>query len=360
MQVSVYSQTKLEKEHVGWHRDGRNIRYSSNGVRRADGSSQNLYTLSFTYDFPYTKDTVYFAYSRPYTYTDLTESLNRIERDEKKGEFCLRKTLCRTVAGNRCEYLTITANGKDGLELSKRKGIVLTARAHPGETVGSWMMQGAIDFLTDPNDPQAELLRRNFVFKVIPMLNPDGVVNGNYRCSLAGCDLNRRWLKPDKTLHPTVYHTKSMIKSLDRERGVAFFCDLHGHSRKKNIFVYGCNDPVSPAETRLFPMILGKMCPFFAFGASRFGVQRSKESTARVTLYKELSSPNVFTLEASFLGCDFGEGAGLHLTNLNLMRVGRDICRAMICYFGLSSVSPEPPLSTSASPSQQPTLPKKK
>lgn len=25
------------------------------------------------------------------------------------------------------------------------------------------------------------------------MLNPDGVINGNYRCSLAGCDLNRRW-----------------------------------------------------------------------------------------------------------------------------------------------------------------------
>ena len=28
------------------------------------------------------------------------------------------------------------------------------------------------------------------------MLNPDGVVNGNYRFSAAGHDLNRKWHKP--------------------------------------------------------------------------------------------------------------------------------------------------------------------
>jgi cytosolic carboxypeptidase protein 2/3 len=53
------------------------------------------------------------------------------------------------------------------------------------------MMKGVIDFLTDPNNTEASLLRENFLFKIIPMLNPDGVINGNYRCSLAGCDLNR-------------------------------------------------------------------------------------------------------------------------------------------------------------------------
>ena len=40
------------------------------------------------------------------------------------------------------------------------------------------------------------------------MLNADGVINGNYRCSLAGCDLNRRWKAPSKNLHPEVYYTK--------------------------------------------------------------------------------------------------------------------------------------------------------
>lgn len=54
-----------------------------------------------------------------------------------------------------------------------------------------------MEFLTSLNNPEAEMLRDKFVFKLIPMLNPDGVINGNYRCSLAGCDLNRRWTKPN-------------------------------------------------------------------------------------------------------------------------------------------------------------------
>ena len=60
------------------------------------------------------------------------------------------------------------------------------------------MMRGVIDFLTDVDNQEAKLLREKFIFKIIPMLNPDGVINGNYRCSLAGCDLNRRWKNPLK------------------------------------------------------------------------------------------------------------------------------------------------------------------
>jgi murein tripeptide amidase MpaA len=139
--------------------------------------------------------------------------------------------LCKTLAGVECDVLTITE--KEDFEImNKKKAIIISARVHPGETVGSWMMRGVLFFLTDPDNEEAKLLRKNFIFKIIPMLNPDGVINGNYRCSLAGCDLNRRWKVPHKQLHPTIYHTKKLILDIHKERGLLLYCDLHGHSRK--------------------------------------------------------------------------------------------------------------------------------
>jgi len=86
--------------------------------------------------------------------------------------------------------LIITTFNSDAEAIKHRKGIVISARVHPGESNSSYMMKGIIDYLTGPT-LNAKILRDNFVFKVIPMLNPDGVIIGNTRCSLAGVDLNR-------------------------------------------------------------------------------------------------------------------------------------------------------------------------
>jgi len=72
------------------------------------------------------------------------------------------------------------------------------------------MMKGVIDYLTGPT-LSARVLREIFVFKIVPMLNPDGVINGNSRCSLAGVDLNRCWVEPNKITHPTIYYTKAVF-----------------------------------------------------------------------------------------------------------------------------------------------------
>ena len=99
------------------------------------------------------------------------------------------------------------------------------------------MVHGLIDYLTGPS-LDAKILRDNFVFKIVPMLNPDGVIVGNYRCSLAGCDLNRCWMSPDRRVHPTIFHAKQMVKKLMDEREVVTMVDLHGHSRKVGVLVW--------------------------------------------------------------------------------------------------------------------------
>ena len=261
-----------------------------------------------------------------------------IDADPERNIFVTSKLLCQTLSGTPCEYLTITSKSKEPhvLELAKRKGVIITARVHPGETVGSFMMKGVLDFLTHPTNAEAKLLRENFVFKVIPMLNPDGVINGNYRCSLAGCDLNRRWKSPSKLLHPTIYYTKKLVKSIHEERQVVMVCDLHGHSRKQNVFMYGCNFKYQPGACRVFPFLMSKINPYFSFEYSRFGVQKSKESTMRVALFKELRNvPNIFTMESSFAGMDEGKMAGLHFTSEMLASLGRDLCRSILPYSNL-------------------------
>lgn len=90
---------------------------------------------------------------------------------------------------------------------------MITSRVHPGESNSSYLVHGVIKFLLSESS-EANELREKFIFKVIPMLNPDGVIYGNYRSSILGVDLNRRWKNPSKYLHPTIYYTKSYIKYL--------------------------------------------------------------------------------------------------------------------------------------------------
>lgn len=124
--------------------------------------------------------------------------------------------------------LTVT---NQSIPWDQKRGIFVSARVHPGETNASWMMKGFLDFLLGDTF-EAKILRDNFVFKVIPMINPDGVINGNYRCSLAGVDLNRKYIGCDKFYNPEVWYAKEECSQFYKDIKVCMIVDLHGHSRK--------------------------------------------------------------------------------------------------------------------------------
>jgi len=129
------------------------------------------------------------------------------------------------------------------------------------------------------------------------MLNPDGVVVGNYRCSLAGLDLNREYREPGVP-SPTIKAFKDLVRGLMREREVVLLCDLHGHSRKHGVFAYGCEKapkdatPAAPGwpvpgslgglagvpsgnQARLFPLMLHLNAPdLFCYRSCNFAVSR--------------------------------------------------------------------------------------
>lgn len=100
-----------------------------------------------------------------------------------------KEVLGKSLSGVEIPVLTIT----DFSETNKRKKtILMVGRLHPGETHSSWLIHGFIRFILSES-PKARDLRKKVVFKIVPMLNPDGVIVGNYRCTLAGCDMNRNF-----------------------------------------------------------------------------------------------------------------------------------------------------------------------
>ena len=153
------------------------------------------------------------------------------------------------------------------------------------------------------------------------MVNPDGVVIGNSRCSLAGLDLNRRWTEPNPFVHPEIYFLKNHLKLVGRQcNGISIFCDLHGHNKMMNTFIYGCNKApneglLSWTKTRLFPKILASYEPIFNFSSCQFSQEKYKYNTARVVVWNEFKVMNSFTLETSMYGKKTKQVAGKTAAN---------------------------------------------
>lgn len=107
-------------------------------------------------------------------------------------------------------------NSSGKYPVRNRKIVFITARVHAAEVTGSFKGEGLLSFLIG-NSSQANELRNLYVFKIVPMLNPEGVLVGNFRSSLVGTDLNRRWDQPDEVLHPQIFYLKNYMKMLKSE-----------------------------------------------------------------------------------------------------------------------------------------------
>ncbi|KAM3609061.1 uncharacterized protein V6R79_009303 [Siganus canaliculatus] len=332
MRPLLYSERDAKERGVGWRRTGANIRYYCNSSQNTtDHSTRALYSLTWTFQFPYDSDTCYLAHCYPYTYSHLQQYLKGLSANSATASFCTLRMLCHSLAGNPVHVLTITSQGVPWT----KKTIVVTARVHPGETCSSWMMEGLLDFLLGDSE-DAQLLRDTFVFKIVPMLNPDGVVVGNYRCSLAGRDLNRYYKTLLKDSFPSVWHIRKMVERLVAKTDVALYCDLHGHSRKNNIFMYGCNnrkDASLKLHERIFPLMMSKNASDkFSFKSSKFRMQKSKEGTGRIAMWK-LGIKNSYTLESSFGGSTLGNRRGTHFSTRDLKSIGFCFLDTLLDYF---------------------------
>ncbi|XP_071598412.1 cytosolic carboxypeptidase-like protein 5 isoform X2 [Heliangelus exortis] len=203
---------------------------------------ETQFVLSFVHRFlEHHGATTYFAFCYPFSYTDCQEMLAQLDRRFQDCQhmspsspldsvYYHRELLCHSLDKLRVDLVTVTScHGmleKREPRLDKlfpdtstprprrftgKRVFFLSSRVHPGETPSSFVFNGFLDFILREEDPRAQMLRRMFVFKLVPMLNPDGVVRGHYRTDSRGVNLNRQYLSPDAELHPAVFGAKAVL-----------------------------------------------------------------------------------------------------------------------------------------------------
>ena len=196
--------------------------------------------------------------------------------------------LVSTVAalpGVEYRSLGLSLDGQDIDCLTIGEGALIVwlyARQHPGETMAEWWMEGALEKLTDPDDPVARVLRRECTFHVVPNMNPDGSRRGHLRTNAAGVNLNREWHAPSAEKSPEVLCVRN---AMDEDRP-QFAMDVHGDEAIPANFLAGFEGIPSITERQselfaLFSRTLERISPDFQ---TRQGYQIPPPGKANMTM----------------------------------------------------------------------------
>ena len=269
------------------------VLYDENDQFCKENTGRPYYKLSFEYKFSYEGDVVYFCQSIPYGVTELSKFLATHVNEKANNKLLRFKNLARTLGNQEVDIIEIS----DEENRDNKQVVWIIGRQHSGEVTSSYMMEGVINTLLS-RTPETAFLLRHFIFKIVPMVNMDGVVHGNTRSELSGADPNRKWANPHKLRNPVVY---ALRKAIEKDKGnIAMFLDLHSHSRKLGTFFYGNSFRDNKVCTRKFPFMVCEKDSRFSYLSSRF--TQCNTSSARHVLFESLQIPLIYTVESSFYG----------------------------------------------------------
>lgn len=171
------------------------------------------------------RDSIWIAHVPPYTPADLQRLLD----DLRSRPDTVIETIGKTVQGRDIPMITVT--NPDVPEVGK-KLLWLQAREHAWEAGTSYVMEGALRFITS-DDPAARELRDKIVFKFTPMVDLDGCANGQVRFNANGYDVNQHWREVDLRhsqflrLMPEIWYTKKAILSCMSAHRIDLLVNMH-------------------------------------------------------------------------------------------------------------------------------------
>jgi murein tripeptide amidase MpaA len=234
---------------------------------RIEGTSYDDGVL--TIRFTPSEDVVWIAYFAPYSmerHHDLVTSVASLPA-------VAYSSLGKSLDGQDIDCLTM---GEGPLN------VWLYARQHPGESMAEWWMEGALEKLTDPEDPVARILLKECTFRIVPNMNPDGSRRGHLRTNAVGVNLNREWHAPSAEKSPEVLCVRNAMDGT----GVDFAMDVHGDEAIPANFLAGFEGIPSYGEEqgrlfKLFSDTLERLSPDFQ---TRQGYEIPKPGEANMSM----------------------------------------------------------------------------
>ncbi|CAD8107476.1 unnamed protein product [Paramecium sonneborni] len=210
------------------------------------------FQVKFSFEFQ-ANQIVQFAYMPPWSYKKNQKYLDFYSSQLHPDIYFRRETIAHSLEGRNIELITITKNGpseqqpyycteylfpekqfNEPLKKFKKQYILISCRIHAGEVPSSFILKGILESLKNQNE-SAEYLLQNYVFLIIPMLNPDGVYRGHYRLDSLGYDQNRVY---NRIVKFPKFNGPLAVLEICKNYNVAFYIDLHAHSVLTNSFIY--------------------------------------------------------------------------------------------------------------------------
>lgn len=149
----------------------------------------------------------------------MQSNLDRLLNDHKDNEHLTVTELARTREGRPVELLQIGTPGDD------RIPVLMTARHHACETMASYLLEGFLR-ATLPDTAAGRSFRDRYVLYCVPIVDKDGVHNGDQGKNRNPHDHNRDYIAPPTDAGPLYPEVAASMK-LRESKGIRIAVDFH-------------------------------------------------------------------------------------------------------------------------------------
>ena len=184
-----------------------------------------MLTIKYNFDLPKERY-VLFSFCFPWSYEKNESFLKYIkEKPKNKNIYYHDEILTLSKEKRNIHLLTITS----------KKNIIQNKK----DSTGTLMFNGILKALLDSENNINKLLLDNFIFKLIPIINVDGVSNGYFRLNTEGYNLNRCYLGPSPKINPENYAITKLFYHYSSNYKVRYYFDLHADMNVRGVYTFG-------------------------------------------------------------------------------------------------------------------------